>query len=330
MREKIKTYLAEDWTAFQQTFVSSLKGAMPLLNTINGYLFERSGKQLRPMLALLTAKACNAGFCNDKAIRCAAASEMLHTATLLHDDVADNADIRRGAPSVKALFSPSASVLVGDFWLSRAIDTIVKHCEMRVILSFSKCLEDLAEGEMLQLEKAETLDTTEEDYISIIYRKTASLFETAVTSAAMSVGASDEMVSAFQNYAYHLGLSFQMMDDIFDYTPKVGSEKPVGIDILERKITLPLLGAFKNAPKEETEQLRVKIATIGENMTHNKDVAIDVLHFVTRYQGIEYAHNRVKEEVEKCINALQDIEPSQSKNYLVSIAGSISGSQLSI
>lgn len=320
MGEDIREFLAEDWSAFQQLFVSLLHSSMPLLNKINGYLFERSGKQLRPMLALLTAKACNAGFCNDKAIRCAAASEMLHTATLLHDDVADDSDLRRGAPSVKALYTPTTSVLVGDFWLSRAIETIVRECDQRIILCFSKCLEDLAEGEMLQLEKAETLDTTEEDYLQIIYRKTASLFETAIISSAMAVDAKDEDIAAFRKYAYHLGLAFQMMDDIFDYSPSVKTGKPAGRDVMEKKITLPLLGAFHNAPDAESEKIRSAIRLIGQKENAGESVH-SIMQFVTKYKGLEYAHARLEEEVENCINSLVDIAQSHAKTYLASIAG---------
>lgn len=292
---------------------------MPLLNKINEYLFTNGGKQIRPMFTLLIAKALR-GFCNDNVIRCAAAVEMLHTATLLHDDVADDASTRRGAPTVKALFSPTASVLVGDFWLSRVIDLIVRYCDKEVIFCFSKCLEDLAEGEMIQMEKASTLETTEEDYIAIIYRKTASLFETAMKSAAICVDATPEEIEAVTGYACHIGISFQIMDDIFDYSPEMGTGKPAGLDILEKKITLPLFGAFKNAPEAETEALKSRIRAIGFDKEGDMTVVSDGTQFVRRYAGLEYAKKRLNEEVEAAIASLSILPSSQSKEYLVNLA----------
>jgi Geranylgeranyl pyrophosphate synthase len=292
---------------------------MPQLNKINEYLFIHGGKQIRPMFTLLIAKALR-GFCNDNVIRCAAAVEMLHTATLLHDDVADDASMRRGAPTVKALFSPTASVLVGDFWLSRAIESIVRYCDKEVIYCFSKCLEDLAEGEMIQMEKASTLETTEDDYIAIIYRKTASLFEAAMKSAAISIEASNSELEAVTGYAYHIGLSFQIMDDIFDYCPELGTGKPAGLDILEKKITLPLFGAFNNAPDLEARELKARIRSIGFDKEVDMKVVSDTTDFVHRYNGLEYAKNRLKEEVTAAIDSISEIPSSEAKGYLESLA----------
>ncbi|MCK9624875.1 MAG: polyprenyl synthetase family protein [Bacteroidales bacterium] len=317
--QRIKDDLGDDWISFQQMMISKLDSEEPLLNKVNEYLFERSGKQIRPILALLSAHVCK-GFCNENAIRCAAASEMIHTATLLHDDVADNADIRRGSPTIMSLFTPSASVLIGDFWLARAIRIIVCHCKNEIILCFSKCIEDLAEGEMLQMQKAETLDTTEEDYISIISRKTASLFCAAVKSAAYAVDAQDNVIDIMDKYAYHLGLAFQIRDDILDYSPSSQTGKMTGIDIVEKKITLPLLMAFKNAPAEIVEQIKNIIREIGFNNEEDKVSISEVLKFVYDYDGLECAQKRLEQELRNAIEAISIMEDSFAKKHLIELA----------
>ncbi|MDD2594508.1 MAG: polyprenyl synthetase family protein [Bacteroidales bacterium] len=320
MYDRIKDFLGEDWLAYRKMVESSLHAEMAMLNKINEYLFQRPGKQIRPMLSLLTAKACNSGICGSNVIRCAAASEMLHTATLLHDDVADNSDTRRGAPTVMSVVSPTASVLIGDFWLSKVIELIVTHCDNRIILCFSKCLKDLAEGEMLQLEKAETLSTTEDDYFAIIYRKTASLFETSIKSAAYAADATMETVSAFEQYAVHVGLAFQIMDDIFDYSPALSIGKPTGIDILEKKITLPLLGAFMNASSAETDDIKSQIKEAGSSPQQDRKIVDNTFDFVNRHNGIDYAKSRLSREIAIAVDSLADIMPSDAKTYLTELA----------
>ena len=168
-----------------------LKSDSEMLNHINNYIQNNAGKRLRPLLGLLTAKACS-GLINDKSIACAAASEIIHTATLLHDDVVDNGDYRRGMKTIGKLYSPGVSILVGDFWLTRAINAIISHnCPFLVMSSFAKALEDLAEGEILQMECADNLKTDFDDYLSIIRHKTSSLFIAAVTSPAIVSGRND-------------------------------------------------------------------------------------------------------------------------------------------
>ena len=243
MYKEVQRFLGQSWTDFQRCFAESLQTDIPLLGKVNRFILEHGGKKLRPTFTLLTAQAL-VGACDERVVSCAAASELLHTATLLHDDVADEATVRRGAPTVMALYAPSTAVLVGDFWLSRAMDLIIDHPDKRVLHAFSKCLDDLARGEMLQLERAEKGDTTEEDYRRIIYCKTTSLFEAAMVSAACSVGAGETETEIFRTYARHIGQAFQMMDDILDYSPELSIGKPTGQDFRDRKITLPLIGAL--------------------------------------------------------------------------------------
>ena len=217
----VQEYLGKDWTAVKERINSALCSDIALLNSTNESILSHSGKQMRPMLGLLIARACSVDQVCDSTISFAAASELLHNATLLHDDVADGSVKRRGAPTIMSLMGPSVSVLVGDYWLVKAMDLIIDaddaagdSCVMKI---FSKTLKDLAEGEMLQLQKAQKGDTDEDDYLRIIYSKTASLFEAASVSAAISVGASEAYVQAARDYAVSLGIAFQIQDDILDY-----------------------------------------------------------------------------------------------------------------
>jgi len=309
----IKNYLAEDWTAFEQQFKSSLVSSVPLMQKINDYLLEHKGKQLRPILAFLSAKALT-GVVNENVIRCATSSEILHMATLLHDDVADNSELRRGNPTVMSLYSPTTAVLVGDFWLSKAIEEIFNYCEKRTLALFSKCLQDLAEGEIFQLSKIANLDMSFDDYRHIIFCKTASLFRTAILSGAYSVGAPESDCEIMDEYANHLGLAFQMMDDIMDYDVENKTGKPVYQDIAEHKITLPLLCAFEEATQDVIS--KVKSYMIAEQ---TKEVAT----FVNDYHGIERSYEILKQEVELAKSAVSKLADSQAKVFLISIADSM-------
>ncbi|MCF0177962.1 MAG: polyprenyl synthetase family protein [Bacteroidales bacterium] len=313
MSAKIIQYLGQDWIDYKEVFVEKLSSQIPLLEDINSYMFGHMGKQLRPMLALLSSRVC-AGSCSRNSILCAAASEMLHTATLLHDDVADGSRLRRGNPTVMALYSPAASVLVGDYWLSRAIRTIIDDCGTPTISAFATCLQELAQGEMFQMQKAASGDTTESDYLTIISYKTASLFRTAMKSGAYSVNASEKEVEAVDKYAYHLGLAFQIRDDILDYSPELKTGKPAGQDIKEHKITLPLLGAMANATESECKRVLRKVAKGRKRY---------VIGFVNAHAGMDYAQKRLEEESRKAIAALDIFPDSEAKGLLRELAANL-------
>ena len=317
---EIKSFLGDDWKAVEALIRSSLKSDIQLLDVTNETILSNGGKQLRPIVALLCARACSCGKVTADSFRFAAASELLHNATLLHDDVADNSSERRGHPSVMAVLGGPASVLIGDFWLVRAMDNILgaDNDATKVIRLFSKTLSDLAEGEMLQLQKAGIGDTDEEDYFKIIYSKTASLFETAAVSAAISVEAPDEYVEAVRRYAVSLGLAFQIRDDMFDYSlssEKIG--KPVGIDLDEQKITLPLLGALASVSAEEGTGIRSKVCSIPEHPEYKKDIQ----SFVMDNGGLEYARRKLNDYVEEAISALSALPESEDRRWLAEVAG---------
>lgn len=284
-----------------------------LLEDVNGQVFAHSGKMLRPLISLLVAKAL--GEPNDDSLHYAAASELLHNATLMHDDVADESSERRGAPTVSAMLGPSAAVLVGDFWLAKAVETVfVTERFSRVVKFFSDTLSDLAEGEMYQLEKASSADTTEEDYFRIIQCKTASLFVAAAMSGACSVDAPEELQEAAKAYATALGTAFQIKDDILDYAGSGELGKPVGMDLKEQKITLPLIGALSTL--EDESPVRDKILHIHEHPEY-----CGQLHsFVIERGGIEYAAARLQEYIDKAVDALRPVPDSPTRDALVEIA----------
>jgi octaprenyl-diphosphate synthase len=314
----IKEYLGVDWLAVQNRIASSLKSDIGLLNSTNDSILAHSGKQLRPMLSLLMAKACSGGKVYESAIKYAAASELLHNATLLHDDVADGSDKRRGVPTIMSLMGPSVSVLVGDYWLVKAMELVIDASDdsSRVMKIFAKTLSDLAEGEMLQLQKAQKGDTDEDDYLRIIYNKTASLFEAACVSAAISAGASEDMIKSAKDYAVALGLAFQIKDDILDYVGTDAVGKPLGADILEQKITMPLLGAFANAGSQKEVHVRTLVADIVSH-PENRD---EIVTFVKENRGLEYAVSRLNSYVEAAVRALDMFPESEAKDSLVELA----------
>ncbi len=321
----VREYLGRDWTDVGELIPRTLKSDIALLNSTNGSILSHSGKQLRPMLSLLVARACLrsagsfSGSLPEVSKRYAAAAELLHNATLLHDDVADEGDVRRGSPTVRSLLGPTASVLVGDYWLVKAIRLILgeddSSCDPRVIRIFARTLSCLAEGEMLQLQKASSVDTDYDDYLRIIYSKTASLFEAAAVTAAISVNASGMCREAVRDYAVSLGYAFQIKDDILDYCGSADVGKPLGVDLLEQKITLPLLGAMANAPEREAE-MRSLVKGIAGN-PENRD---EIVAFVAGNGGVEYASAKLDEFVGKAVDAVSILAPSEERDMLAELA----------
>ena len=316
-RKAILDYLGDDWTRTMSMIRSSLDSDIDLLNHINSYMLEHGGKQLRPLLSLLMAKACGDGRLTADSARYAAATELLHNATLLHDDVADGSKTRRGAPTVASFLGASNSVLVGDYWLVKAVDLIMgaDRSVMEVLRLFAGTLSLLAEGEMLQLQKAASADTTEDDYLRIIRSKTGTLFETACISAAISVEASAEARKVAEEYARNLGYAFQIKDDILDYAGgDIG--KPVGVDIRERKITLPLLGALSRVDAKRQEEVREMVRGVDD---HPENAGL-LMEFVMENDGIAYAEDRLKAYSHKAVRALSVLPDSPAVDYLVELA----------
>jgi len=302
-----------DWDSVVGLMNKALGTDISLLNTTNSNILHNGGKMMRPLLLMLSARAC--GGSNNDTLNYAAAIEMMHNATLLHDDVADQSAERRGIPTVNALLGPQAAVLVGDFWLARSVSLVLSCRNGHNMLGyFSKTLNDLAEGEMLQLEKSETADTTLQDYLRIIYCKTASLFESSAFLGAESVQACDSYKRAVGEYARLSGIAFQIKDDILDYAGDERLGKPVGIDLEEHKITLPLLCALENDPAEK--DIRAKVSQI----TTNPSNADEVRSFVLTKNGTEKAAEKLEEYINLAFEALAPLPDSQAKRCLVELA----------
>jgi octaprenyl-diphosphate synthase len=309
-----KLTLGEKWTEFEAFYRSALRSDIALLNTINEYLLQYSGKQLRPLLTLLAAELC--GKITPSVYMAATAVEMLHTASLLHDDVVDNADRRRGMPTVNVLWKAQAAVLTGDYWLSRASLLVVQYEEHRLLPIFTNCLVNLSEGELYQMSKAQTLDTSEDDYYAIIGKKTASLMSACMHTGAIAGGGNDIDIPNMREAGYALGLAFQIRDDIFDYTKSNLFGKPTGIDLREQKITLPLICALKNVDNNKREEV---IHWVKKAAKSSRKVA-KVMAFVKQQGGIEAAQSILQKHIDDAVAIFLSYPESETRQLLLKIA----------
>ena len=315
--QEIYTYLGPDLARVEARINASLRSDISLLNSVNRRLRAHPGKQLRSVLALLVAGAC--GGVTEDSVRFAASAELLHNATLLHDDVVDGADERRGVPTVAKFLGAGPAVLVGDYWLVSSMHEILaaSYEPERVLRILSQTLLHLAEGELLQMEKAGKGDTTQEDYLRIVYGKTASLFEATAAAAAISARASEEQVEAMGRFARQLGTAFQIKDDILDYSETSAAlGKPVGIDLKEQKITQPLLCALETVPAEEAERWRARVTQVAEH-PEQIDAIVD---FVRTHDGVELAGKVMDNYIADAIRCLDVLEESPCKQYLKDLA----------
>ena len=312
-QKEIFDFLGADWIHFQELMRANLHSDVQLLEDTNTRILSNSGKMMRPAIALLIARMI--GPTTEDSCRFAAAAEMLHNATLMHDDVADDSAERRGRPTLLSLLGPSAAVLVGDYWLARAV-SLISASEHRndVIPLFARTLTDLAEGEMLQLEKASSVDTTEDDYLRIIYCKTASLFSVAAETAAISVGATPEQRAAAKAYADAFGTAFQIKDDILDYAGTDALGKPVGVDLKEQKITLTLLGAMTGSPRE------AEIRAMVRDIPAHPEFCDAIRAFVVEREGIAFSTRKLTDWVARSEQALDVFPDSTAKEMLIHIA----------
>ncbi|MBO7397075.1 MAG: polyprenyl synthetase family protein [Bacteroidales bacterium] len=315
--DSIRKYLETPLRDVEECISQALGSDIELLDHTNRLLLEGNGKMVRPILSLLCAGA--AGTPGECTVRFAAATELLHNATLLHDDVVDGAAERRGRPTVAKLLGPSASVLIGDYWLVKCMQTILSCGSLgdRVLRLFAKTLEHLSEGELLQMQKASSADTTPEDYRRIIYCKTASLFETAARSAAISAGADEPTLEALCDYARNLGMAFQVKDDIMDYdASQAVIGKPVGTDLREQKITQPLLSALETVSPEEQRRIRGMVSHIADDPS----LEAPVREFVLSHDGIARASAVLEEYLAKALECLEPLAGKPEKEYLAILA----------
>ncbi|GGZ36119.1 polyprenyl synthetase [Echinicola pacifica] len=295
--KQIQAPIATEMADFEKKFRSFMKSNVKLLDHITNYIVKRKGKQMRPMFVFLTAGVT--GGISESTYRGAATIELLHTATLVHDDVVDDANYRRGFFSVNALWKNKIAVLVGDFLLSRGLLISVDHGEFELLKYISTAIREMSEGELLQIAKARNLDITEEVYYTIIRQKTASLIAACCAIGAVSSGADEDTVEQMKTFGEKVGMAFQIKDDLFDYgEEEVG--KPVGIDIKEKKMTLPLIYALNNASWADKK----KIIFLIRNRSENKKSVNQVIDFVKKSGGLEYAQTVMTRYFQEAIDIL--------------------------
>ena len=307
--KNIQSPIAHEMMEFEKKFRSSMKSKVLLLDKIMGYIVKRKGKQMRPMFVFLTAGMC--GGITEATYRGAALIELLHTATLVHDDVVDDADYRRGFFSINALWKNKIAVLVGDYLLARGLLLSVEHKDYDLLEIVSEAVREMSEGELLQIEKARNLDITEDIYFDIIRQKTASLIASCCEVGACSSGVSDEMSKEMKKFGEKVGMAFQIKDDLFDYgEDEIG--KPLGIDIKEKKMTLPLIYALQHSSWLQKK----KIIYIVKNKSDKTEKVAEVIDFVRASGGIEYATRVMEEYYAEAKAILNSFPPSDYKNSL--------------
>lgn len=312
--KNIQALTDNDMAAVNELIFSQLQSDVALINQLGVYIVNAGGKRMRPMLTILAANAL--GYKGKDHLSIAAIIEFIHTATLLHDDVVDESNMRRGRETANAIFGNSASVLVGDFLYTRSFQMMVSLHNMRIMEILSNATNIVAEGEVLQLMNCNDPDTTEESYLEVIYCKTAKLFEAATRLAAVVSDQSSEVETAMQNYGRHLGTAFQLVDDIMDYTADAKEMgKNVGDDLAEGKPTLPLLYAMRNGTPEQAKLIREAIET-GNGMD-NLSLILDAMKATG---SLIYTQEMAEKEADKAIQSLSVIEDSEHKNALIALA----------
>ncbi|WP_026711968.1 polyprenyl synthetase family protein [Flavobacterium filum] len=310
--EQIKQPINQEMELFEKKFYESMSSKVALLNRITYYIVNRKGKQMRPMFVFLTAKMVSEGLVNERTYRGASVIELIHTATLVHDDVVDDSNRRRGFFSINALWKNKIAVLVGDFLLSKGLLLSIDNNDFDLLKIISVAVREMSEGELLQIEKARRLDITEDVYYEIIRQKTATLIAACCSLGACSVlPENQEIVERMRKFGELIGMAFQIKDDLFDYTDDAIG-KPTGIDIKEQKMTLPLIYTLNNCKPKEKSWL------INSIKNHNKDKkrVKEVIAFVKQSNGLGYAEQKMIAYQQEALQLLNHFPTSPYKDAL--------------
>jgi octaprenyl-diphosphate synthase len=310
--KEIMEPISSEMSEFEGRFRASMKSKVPLLDKVTHYIIRRKGKQMRPMFIFLTAKML--GKINDKTYDAATLVELLHTATLVHDDVVDDANERRGFFSVNALWKNKIAVLVGDYMLSKVLLLSIENNNTKLLEVVARAVREMSEGELLQLEKARKLDITEEIYFEVIRQKTASLISTCCEAGAISVERFDE-TEKMRLFGEYIGIAFQLKDDIFDYGEPGEIGKPTGLDIRERKMTLPLIFALNNS----TPEIRKELINTVKNHNENPKKVRRAVQLVIENGGIDYTHKKMLEYKDLAVELIKDIPDSDAKKSILGL-----------
>lgn len=311
--DSIKAPIEHEMTEFEKKFRQSMKSTVPLLDKITHYIVKRKGKQIRPMFVFLTAHMN--GTVSETTYRAGILIELLHTATLVHDDVVDDSNERRGFFSINALWKNKIAVLIGDFLLSKGLLLSTQHKDFRLLEITSDAVRLMSEGELMQIEKARKLDIKEDIYFEIIRRKTASLIATCCACGAASTGANEDTISHMYAFGEKIGIAFQIKDDLFDYENSSIIGKPTGIDIKEQKMTLPLIHALQNTDSST----RKKIINIVKNNNNDPKKVEEVVNFVKGSKGMAYAEKKMYEYRDNALSMLDIYPDSAYKNSLIGL-----------
>lgn len=298
---------------FEKFFSQQMRSRVGLVELIVRYILRQKGKRIRPTLVLLSAKTL--GDVNEHTYRGAVLVEMLHTATLVHDDVVDNSDTRRGLPSINAIWKNRIAVLMGDYLLARGLQIAVDNDEFEFLKVITNTVKRMSEGELLQIQKIRKLNNDEETYLKIISDKTASLFSTCTTIGAMSITNDKQVINDFRLFGEYLGIAFQIKDDILDFegTSSIMG-KPTGNDLRDKKLTLPIIYALKQAEKNEVKSIKGLI----RGKLSSKDID-SIFEFVEKYDGIQYANKRAKEYASMAIDIISRYQENDSRNALIDL-----------
>ena len=308
--DNIKAPVENELIRFRNEFNDVMKTRVPLLNLITRYVVKNKGKQMRPLFVFLSARLL--GETTDSTYRAASLIELLHTATLVHDDVVDEANMRRNVFTINALWKNKVAVLVGDFLLSKGMLLALENKEYQLLEIVSRATKQMSEGELLQIEKARKLDISEEVYFDIIRQKTATLIGSATAAGAASVGANNEIVDEFWNLGEYIGVAFQIKDDLLDYSNSGITGKASGNDLKEKKMTLPLIYMLNNMSASEKRKIILQIKYRSENAA----VRNSIISKVKQSGGIEYSEAKMNDYLQKAMQIIEPYEESEIKTAL--------------
>ena len=315
--KKISAPVEEELKVFQKQFSHVLKSKVALIDLITKYLLKQKGKKIRPILVILSAKLC--GEVNDRTYIAANLVELLHTATLIHDDVVDEAKTRRGIASINAVWKNKAAVLIGDYLLSKGLLISLDNDEFEFLKTTSEAVKRMSEGELLQIQKARNFDATEETYFRVISDKTASLIKTCCVLGALSTTKDKININRLGKYGENIGIAFQLRDDLLDYTGrKKLLGKSTGNDLKEKKFTLPLIISLQNAPKKKSSEI---MKLIKGNSIKKFESVYD---FVNEYGGIDYTLDKVRFYSKNATNAISKFSQSEEKKSLIRLIDFVS------
>lgn len=313
---KVVSLIKDDLLLVEADLKKNLSCDVSLISKVGEYVLMSGGKRLRPVLLLLSSGLC--GYNGKRHIPLASVMEFIHTATLLHDDVVDNAEIRRGNTSANSVWGNEASVLIGDYMYAKSFSVMIEDGDIRILNLLSRATTRMAEGEVLQLVKTGDIDATEDDYINIIIMKTAVLLSAACQTGAILAGVSKEEESALSSFGINLGIAFQLIDDSLDYTSRnEGFGKAIGADLQEGKMTLPLIQMLKNAEVSERDE----VVRLMESEEDIKDADLHrVLELINKYRGIEYTINKAEGYIKEAKKDLEIFKDSKHRQALLTIS----------